>query len=253
MRRLTFGAPRRQHRGAAGRASSLTEATANIQAEVRAAAPRRWRVAALSATLIAVLGWTTLIADFWRWLAYASATGVGLVEAVIVYFRFFTILTNCGVAVLMSVTAVALWRRRPLPAASLFRGAVVYMAVTSLTYELLLRALWSPQGLLFVTDLALHDVLPAATFLFWLAFAPKASLQWRTLPWLLAYPGAYLAMTLIAGALGAGYPYDFLDAAKLGYPLVVAIAGVFLAAFIGLGAALTAAAPAIMGGRSAAA
>ena len=103
----------------------------------------------------------------------------------------------------------------------------------------------------FVPDMTFHDVQPVLTLLFWLVAAPK-DLRWRDLPWLLAYPALYFAATLAAGAEGAGYPYDFLDAGRLGYPAVFAVGVGFLGAFYGLGVLVTAAARRLMGGRSAA-
>ena len=65
------------------------------------------------------------------------------------------------------------------------------------------------------------------------------------------YPALYFAVTRAAGAAGAGYPYDFLDAGRLGYPAVVAVGVAFLAAFYALGALVTMAAR-LTDGRSAA-
>ena len=204
--------------------------------------------AALFASGIAVLGWTALVVDFSRWLAFAISAGRGIVVATVTYFRYFTVLTNLGVAILMTVAALALWRRRAPPDSRWFRGALVYMIVTCITYELLLRRLWSPQGLQFWTDLAFHDIQPALTLIFWVTAAPKRDLHWRDLPILLPYPIIYFALALVIGARGGGYPYDFLDVTALGYPRVITIGLAFLAVFLLIGALVTATAHRIAGG-----
>ena len=205
------------------------------------------------AALIALIGWTTLAIDGSRVLAHALETGHPLPDALFRYFRYFTVLTNAGVAGLMTATALGIWRETAIPSAAVFRAALVYMAVTSAAYEVLLRRLWSPTGVQFWTDLAFHDVQPGLVLLFWLGMAPKANLRWRDLPWLLAYPTAYFIVVLVAGAKGGGYPYFFLNPTRLGYAAVVEIAGAFLAVFLALGAIATAAARAFMDDHSAAA
>lgn len=215
--------------------------------------PRQnWTVVAF-ASLVACLGWGALILDFTTSMSRSLAAGHELVPAVLGYIRYFTIPTNGGLATLMTATAVSAWRGRPPLAAAWYHAALVYMAVTCLTYEALLRRLWSPRGVQFWTDLTFHDVQPALIALFWIFCAPKRDLRWRSIPWLLVYPAIYFGAVEIAGAFGAGYPYDFLDATKLGVPTVLAVAGAFLALFLVLGLFVTAVARLLKGGPSAAA
>ena len=201
--------------------------------------PRRRTGAICLASAMAALDCLSLAVDFSGSLARSLAMGHGAARAVFAYVRFFTIQSNLLLAVLMSVTALALARRRALPGAGLYRALLAYMIVTGVTYELLLRGSWSPHGVRFATDLVFHDVEPVLTLIFWVAFAPKRSLRWRSLPRLLAFPAAYLALTLAAGLLGAGYPYGFLDAGVLGYPRLAGVAAAFLGVFLGLGALAT--------------
>ena len=200
----------------------------------------RTRLGALLSTLIACCGWTALAIELAMSLRRSGAYGIPLPETLYLYLRYFTILTNIGTAALMSVSALRLARGAPLPPAGVYNAALAYLAVMCATYEGLLRRLWSPHGVQFVTDMTMHDVVPALTLLFWLGFATARCARWRDTLWLLAYPAAYLLATLAAGALGAGYPYDFLDPRLLGYGGVTVVAAVFLAAFAGLGLAATA-------------
>lgn len=197
-------------------------------------------IPAALAALIALLGWVALAIEFDRSVSLSLSKGRGWGEALFLYFRFFTILTNIGVATLMSVTAMRLAAGRSAPPTRVFNAGLIYILVTSVTYEWLLRSQWHPRGLQFYTDIVIHDVVPALTLLFWLAFAPRDNARWRDALWMLAYPAAFFAATLLAGALGQDYPYDFLDVDKLGYARVFVTGVIFVAVFYVLGLATTA-------------
>ena len=47
-----------------------------------------------------------------------------------------------------------------------------YIAIVGIIYRLLLRQLWNPQGMQWVADVILHDVIPVGYVLYWLLFAP---------------------------------------------------------------------------------
>ena len=166
-------------------------------------------------------------------LRQSLGDGHALPEALFLFLRYFTILTNLAVAVLMAVTVVR--RHGRLPPDGLYVAVTVYAIVTGVAYEVLLRGLWSPHGMRFDTDLTMHDIVPSLTVLFWILYAPKRGPRWRDAAWLLVFPIGYFAVTLIAGALGEDYPYDFLDVSSLGYTAVLGIATMFLAVFYGLG------------------
>lgn len=166
--------------------------------------------------------------------------GRGLPESVFLYLRFFTILTNAGLVLLQAITAARTSLERPLPPAGVYDAALVYAIVTGVTYELLLRGLWSPQDWRFVSDMILHDVTPVLMLATWLLVPRRAGARWRGVPAMLAFPAAYLAVTIVAGAYGEGYPYDFLNVARLGLPAVLGVALAFLVVFLLLGALVTA-------------
>ncbi len=205
----------------------------------RQAVPQRRGALAL-AGLTAALGWISLAIEGYRSLTSAMAHGHRLGEAVFLYLHFFTILTNLGVAVLMSVTVARRLAQRPLPPAGLYNASLVYMLVTCVTYEAVLRSKWAPHGMQFFTDFAIHDIIPALTLVFWIAFAPRAGACWRDARRMLVYPVLYFAMTLAAGALGEGYPYNFFDVTALGLPTVLIVGTLFLVVFYLLGLATTA-------------
>ena len=205
------------------------------------------RVAAplILAGAIAALGWFALSVEFALSLHTSFREGRTILGALFVFFRFFTILTNLGIALLMTTTLWRGLRGRPLPSARPYAAMLVYLVVVCVTYEALLRALWSPKGILFVTDMTMHDIVPVLTLAFWLVFAPKASLAWSDPIRWLEFPAVYFAVTVTAGLLGAGYPYGFLDADVLSVHDLVRNVLVFLVFFYGLGMATIAAARAL--------
>ena len=204
---------------------------------VRPPLPRPLKYAAALALLIAVLDWSALVIDGTTVIQRNLSQGHGLPQALFLWFRYFTILTNIGVATLMTFTVYRLYRHRPLPSVAFYAAALVYILVVCATYEAVLRTSWTPRGMGFDTDLTFHDIVPALTLVFWIAFAPKRGLGLRYSLLLLIYPGIYFIGTLVAGALGEPYPYSFLDVSKLGYPAVAATGVVFLIIFYALGLA----------------
>ncbi len=199
------------------------------------------RRAALVATaaVASLLGLFALAVEARISIGQSLAAGRGLPESVFLYLRFFTILTNAGLVLLQVLAAVRTSCGRSLPPAGVYDAALVYAIVTGVTYELLLRGLWSPQDWRFVSDMILHDVTPVLMLATWLLVPPRGA-SWRGVPAMLAYPAAYLAMTIVAGACGEGYPYDFLNVARLGLPTVLGVAAAFLIVFLLLGALVTA-------------
>lgn len=125
--------------------------------------------------------------------------------------RYFTILTNLLVGIVMGAAALGLMR----PRAGLLAALTLWIGAVGIVYHALLAHLWSPTGLALGADIALHGVAPAAMALFWLGFAPKrgpglaAPLVW------LGWPLLYGVYALARGALGDRYPYPFLDASRL--------------------------------------
>lgn len=197
------------------------------------------RVAAIAiASAASLLGLFALAVEARISVAQSLGAGHGIVESIFLYLRFFTILTNGGLVLLQAATALRLLRRRQRSSAATYDAALVYALVTGITYELLLRGLWSPQDWRFVSDMILHDVAPVLMLATWI-LVPHRGAAWRDVPWMLVYPAGFLVLTLVAGAGGEGYPYDFLNVAELGLGRVLLVALAFLAVFLLLGMLVT--------------
>ena len=184
--------------------------------------------------VIAAIGWFALVLQFYLMIIASPAPGADRLRLTFNYFSFFTILTNLFVALGLTFRLVAPNSRwgeffsRPAVAS----GTAVYIAIVGVTYSLLLRSLWSPQGGQRVADILLHDLMPIMYVAYWLIFIPKGSLLWKnTVSWTI-YPLVYLFYSLIRGAMTGWYPYPFIDVSKFGYPRVLANAAILVCAFL---------------------
>lgn len=187
-------------------------------------------------TLLAILGWLAVIAQLYLAVVNRQVT----VPVIIIrFFSYFTILTNILTA-LCSTFLLLRPGRGFFSGASVQAAVTVYIAVVGLVYNVILRALWAPQGLQMFVDELLHSVVPVMFIIYWLVFAPKKALAWPQLPAWLLYPFTYLLYTLAHGVLSGFYPYPFLDVNQLGFAGVARNACGMLVLFLLLSAGVMA-------------
>ena len=180
-----------------------------------------------------ILCWFALIGQF-----YITATNkeTSVAEMLIRYFSFFTIQANIMVAVWFTVLLFSpnsKWGKF-FSMQTTQAAITIYIVIVGLIYNTILRFLWAPSGLQQIVDELLHSVIPVFTFLYWLFFAGKHQLQWKSIfPWLI-YPFAYIVYILIRGSISGFYPYPFINTTQLGLNKVLAnsvgIAAVFIIA-----------------------
>jgi hypothetical protein len=186
--------------------------------------------ALLTATLMAMLvacAWTGLALQMHLLIKSFAAEGRETVEAVWRYFAFFTLLTNALAAV---VTTAWMVRLRPGPRVLATTAANIFMV--GAVYHGALARLWNPQGLQLVADRLVHTATPVLFTVLWLTAAPRRTLAWRDVFWMMLYPTFYFFYALGRGAIDGFYPYWFLDLPKLG-PQQMAINGAVLMALFG--------------------
>ena len=168
-------------------------------------------------------------------LQYQVATGAGTrpTDAPVWWWLagYFTILTNLGVAGLMTATAFG-----HTPSPRMQGGLVLSIVMVGLVYHAILARLWSPRGLAWWADQGLHTAVPLVMLTWWLGCGDRR-ITLRDLPFWLIWPAFYAAYALVRGALTGFWPYPFLDAAQLGWlQVAVNVAGMVLAfATLGLG------------------
>ena len=153
-------------------------------------------------------------------------------------FSFFTVLTN----LLLGITGLLLARGRPLFTARggtalrvLHLAAILGIAVTGVVYHLVLAPLDDPRGLAAVANFLLHTAAPVLGVVGWLVVGPRGLTSLRTVLLAAIYPLAWLAVTLVRGAIIDWYPYPFVDVSALGYGRVALDCLVVTVLFLGLG------------------
>ena len=179
----------------------------------------------------ALVSWIGVGLEFFITVERVLAQGRHFQEALVLFFSFFTILTNILVA--CAFTAVVLqhvkhseglqktgaWNFLARP--FILGGIAPSIALVGIVYNLVLRQLWHPTGWARVADELLHVVVPIGFVIYWCLFVPKTGLRWRDcLTWAI-YPILYLVYALVHGALSGVYAYPFIDVATLGYGAVL--------------------------------
>ena len=145
-----------------------------------------------------------------------------LVETLIRFFSFFTILTNTLVAICLTSVVLRDGKSANFFSAPATLSAVtVYILIVGLVYNFVLRSTWNPQGLQKLVDELLHVVIPVYTFIYWLLFVRKEALKAAFVYNWLLFPLAYLAFILFRGNASGFYPYPFINAPVIGYTEVI--------------------------------
>lgn len=191
-------------------------------------AARGWRI------LFAIVGWAALIGQYALTLQAGTRSVVG---STVVFFSYFTILTNLLVALALTAPAIAPDSRlgRWTATEGVRAALAMYIAVVGIIYHALLDATWNPQGLLFYVNQLLHTVMPIAFVLDWLLFVPKGRLRWIDAVKWLAYPLLYGLFTAVHGLIIGWYPYWFIDIGALGWGPALTHSAALLAVFLVLG------------------
>lgn len=162
----------------------------------------------LGAALVAIVCWAGLAVQFAATFGHQHH----LIPTIWILLRFFTIVTNLLLAIMM--TWVAVGRNA---SAFLLGGATLAILLVGVIYVLLLEGLVHLSGAALIADVLLHKISPIMMALWWLFFAPRAKLRWNAPIWWAAYPVAYLIYVLARGHMDGRYPYPFLDVGRLGW------------------------------------
>lgn len=175
---------------------------------------RRQPLETLLLAVIMICGWFALVAQMQINVASKAAP---LQEIIIRYFSYFTLLTNLIVAVVSTgiLLAPGSWFGKFASRYTTLTAVTAYILLVGIVYNIVLRSIWNPTGLQKVVDELLHTIIPLLFLLYWILFAVKDRLQYKTmLPWLL-YPLLYLIFILVRGSSSGFYPYPFVDLNKL--------------------------------------
>lgn len=153
--------------------------------------------------------------------AVGTLAGAPLIIRLVRVLSFFTVQSN----IISGVTSAQLalnpgrdgrgWRALRL--ASLFG-----ITVTGIVYATVLAKIHEPRGWQETfTNSLFHYIVPIMMVVGWLLFGPRPRIDRRTVIAAMLWPVAWVAYTLVRGALTSWYPYPFIDASANGYPRVV--------------------------------
>lgn len=154
-------------------------------------------------------------------------------------FAFFTIQSNLLVGIACALLAIRTdWQS---PAFRVLRlSGLVSIIVTGIVYHVALANLLELESWALFGDQLVHTVVPLLTVVGWLLFGPRRRTSAPT-AWLsLIFPVAWLAFTVLRGAVVHWYPYPFIDVTTLGYAKALLNCLWVALLFVGLAAGVTA-------------
>lgn len=183
----------------------------------------RASIPSLAAVVVALICWAGLAIQF----AATYGAQRDAVATIWILLRFFTVITNLALALIM--TRVALGGK---VSAFLLGGITIASILVGVVYMTLLRGLLELSGGALLADTLLHKVSPIAMALWWLLLAPRARLKYDAPLWWALYPLAYFAYAVARGLNGDKYPYPFMDVGRLGWTQTMINAGGIAMAFI---------------------
>lgn len=169
--------------------------------------------------LFSILCWLTIIVQFTVMIQNRVAS---LLETIIRFFTFFTILSNIVVALVFTMILI-----KPKGNFAFFlkpsnqTAIAVYIFVVGFVYNLILRFLWQPQGIQRIVDEMLHTIIPLYYIFYWYFKINTKSIRWKSFIKWLIFPFAYLVLIMIRGQFSKYYPYPFINVASLGFNKVV--------------------------------
>lgn len=146
------------------------------------------------------------------------SVGVRLVR----FFSYFTVQSN----ILVLIASIVLMLR-PARGGTIWRiirlDSLLAIMITGIVYATLLAPLAQDQGsgAPAVANALLHYICPWLTLIIWLLVGPRPRISWATVAAAFIWPAAWIAYTLVHGAISSWYPYPFLDVGQVGYPTAV--------------------------------
>ncbi len=189
------------------------------------------------AVALALVAWFGVLLQLLLSIQLAQANGKLVVEGLVVYFGYFTVLSNIFVALVASARVMATRTREPgwLARETTLGCATTAIILVGIAYHLLLRKIWDPQGWQWLADVVLHYIVPLLTLMVWMLLRhPQRLPVWHPLAWCL-YPIAYLVYALVRGIWLNSYPYPFIDVNVLGSPRMLLNGIGLLVAFVVVG------------------
>lgn len=184
--------------------------------------------------LIALLAWSGVVLQLYLSLHLTDSMGMTTVQGLAIYFGYFTVLTNIlvGMATTWPLVLPSSASGRFFAQPTAIGWVAASIAFVGVSYFVLLRHVWNPQGLQLVADVLMHYVVPVLVVVYSLFALRRVALRWTAPLWWSVYPVVYFAYVLIRGVIIGRYPYHFIDVSQLGYAVTLRNAIVLWAAFL---------------------
>lgn len=166
------------------------------------------------------LGWTSVAAQFVLIIQNRQAE---ILETVIRFFSFFTILTNILVALFFTAKIFnSLGNNLPIfNKKGTVTAIATFILIVGLVYQFVLRGIWEPKGTQLIVDELLHTQNPLFFLLYWFLFSAKQKLTITDVIFWLLYPTFYLGFALSRGLMSNFYPYPFINISEIGITQVL--------------------------------
>ena len=161
-----------------------------------------------------VLGAALLILRMTLTVVERMQAGDGLLEALVFYFSFFTILTNIGLVLVYAseLTGRLAWFRRQWVRSML--AALILLVMTA--YHFLIAGNFEREGLVRIADFGTHYLTPPLYLAWWVVAERREVPSYADLGRMLLPPAAYLVYMLLRGLVTGFFPYGFLSPSELG-------------------------------------
>ena len=145
---------------------------------------------------------------------------------------YFTTWSNIVVAI--TLTALYLNPERTGRIFNRLRNTGLLMiTMTMVLYHLLLAGVANPESWYAVTNMLQHYITPVVTILVWAVAGPRGRFSLSDTFAVFIIPIAYLAYTLLHGAIASVYPYGFFNVIEYGYASVLMLMlGVIVAGYV---------------------
>lgn len=180
------------------------------------AAARGWHLVTVLVIAVSLLVQLVLVIQGTDVLLEDGTERPSLAMRLVNFPSYFTVQSNILLGVGAAILAV-----RPGADGRAFRvvriAGLVGIAVTGVVYVTLLRGEVNLDGLAVLTNIGFHYLSPLLGVIGWLLFGPWPRFSPRVLAVSLVWPVAWLAYTLVRGAVVDWYPYPFIDVTELGY------------------------------------
>ena len=154
-----------------------------------------------------------------------SAEGLaGAVGRVFDSHGYFTTWSN----ILVGLTLTALYLNPERTGRIFFRlrnTGLLMITMTMVLYHLLLAGTSNPQSWYAISNILQHYITPMISIVVWLALGPRGQFKFSDTFAVFIIPIAYLAYTLVHGAMASVYPYPFFNVIKYGYVSVLSLMG----------------------------